>query len=53
MKRRLSHKCIWYLEFKCMGLINNFLNRKQQKEQLSKIGEIKPQTVVVTPKHGK
>ncbi len=32
-----------------MGLINNFLNRKQQKEQLSKIGEIKPQTVVVTP----
>lgn len=30
-----------------MGLINNFLNRKQQKEQLSKIGENKPQTVVV------
>ncbi len=30
-----------------MGLINNFLNRKQQKEQLSKIGEKKTQSVVV------
>lgn len=30
-----------------MGLINNFLNRKQQKEQLTKIGENKPKSVEV------
>ncbi len=30
-----------------MGLLNNFLNRKQQKEQLSKIGEKQSAPVVV------
>lgn len=36
-----------------MGLINNFLNRKQQKEQLSKIGEKKTQTVVAAKEEKK
>ena len=30
-----------------MGLLDNFLHRKQKKEQLSKIGEKKTQSVVV------
>ena len=30
-----------------MGLLNNFLNRKQQKEHLSKIGDKKTKSVVV------